>query len=105
MSHHFVRRTRPGARALARDADLVLCEATYGEEEREMAAERAHMTARQAGELAKEAGARSLVITHFSQRYGDVRPLLAESRAVFPETKAARDLKRFTLARPGKGDR
>ena len=88
---------------LARDADLLVHEATFGERRREMAAERGHSTAAQAAEVARRAGAARLVITHFSARYqqdGDetVDDLLAEARAVFPHTEAAHDL--LTLAIP-----
>ncbi|PWB80871.1 MAG: ribonuclease Z [Candidatus Methylomirabilota bacterium] len=55
--------------ALARDADLLFCEAMYLEQDREYAIERHHLTARQAGSLAREARVKELAIFHFSQRY------------------------------------
>ena len=89
---------------LAREADLLVHEATFGEGRRQMAALRGHSTAAQAAEVARRAGARRLVLTHFSARYqegGDetVEDLLAEARAVFPATEAARDLWTLTVPR------
>ena len=57
--------------ALARDADTFFCEAVYLEQDRARAAERHHLTARQAGLLACEAHAKELALFHFSPRYQD----------------------------------
>jgi ribonuclease Z len=95
----FVMDTRVCAAAveLARGADLVVCEATYAAAEAALAEAHAHLTAAQAATIARDAGARRLVLTHFSQRYADTGPLLAEARAVFPDTVAVRDLDRVPL--------
>ncbi|MDP9416916.1 MAG: MBL fold metallo-hydrolase, partial [Actinomycetota bacterium] len=98
----FVMDTRwcDGALALAAGADLLVCEATFLDRDRDLAGRYGHLTARQAAQLALEAGARRLVLTHFSQRYGDdVAPFEAEARAVFPHAVAARDLDRFAIPR------
>lgn len=55
------------------------------------------MTARAAGRLAAEAGVRQLVLTHFSQRYDDVRPLVEEAATEFPDVVAAHDLQTIPL--------
>lgn len=55
--------------ALARDADILFCEAMYLEQDRDCATERHHLTARQAGLLAREAHVKELVVFHFSPRY------------------------------------
>ncbi len=56
-----------------------------------------HLTAADAGRVARDAGARRLVITHFSQRYPDVRVLVDEAAAVFPDVVAAEDLLRVPV--------
>jgi ribonuclease Z len=85
---------------LASGADLLVCESTYLETDRALAEEYAHLTARQAAELARRAGARRLVLTHFSQRYGDdPEPFLREAREVFPDVVAAEDLQRLPMPR------
>jgi ribonuclease Z len=74
----------------AHQADVLVHEATFVEEELERARQTGHSTARQAAELARGAQARMLVLTHLSTRYagGEVRD---EARAVFPATEVPRD--------------
>jgi ribonuclease Z len=77
---------------LARDVDWLIYEATFTNEFIEEARSYGHSTASQAAMMAREAKARHLLITHFSTRYPDPRPLLAEARAIFPETTMAEEL-------------
>jgi ribonuclease Z len=77
---------------LAAGADLVVCEATFASDDTALARRYRHLTAADAGRVARDAGARRLVITHFSQRYPDVRVLLDEASAVFDDVVAAEDL-------------
>jgi ribonuclease Z len=80
----FIMDTRlcDGAFALAEGADMLVCESTFADAEAALAQEYGHLTARQAGRIAAESGARLLVLTHFSQRYerGDEQ-LLADQAA------------------------
>lgn len=87
------------ARELARQADLLVHEATYTEDMSDEAVERGHSTAAEAARVARDANARHLLITHYSPRYEDVEPLLAEARAIFPNTTAARDLLEIDVRR------
>lgn len=86
--------TRPceAARLLARDVDLLIHEATYTSDLIDEAMEHGHSTAAQAGEVARDSGARRLLITHFSPRYTDASVLLKEARSVFAETIQAKEL-------------
>jgi ribonuclease Z len=79
-------------------ADLLVIEATYLNEEVEMASNFAHLTARQAAEFAREAEVKNLILTHISRRYRE-RDVLIEAREVFPQTSVARDFDVFQVKR------
>jgi ribonuclease Z len=91
---------------LAKGVDLLVCESTYLSSEEREARSHGHMTARQAGIVAREAGARRLVLTHFSQRYGSTKPFVEEARAEFSgDVIAVRDGDRVPVPkRPGHED-
>ncbi|OGO64985.1 MAG: ribonuclease Z [Chloroflexi bacterium RBG_19FT_COMBO_55_16] len=75
---------------VCRGADLLVIEATYLEDEADMARDFAHLTARQAAELALQAGVKHLILTHISRRYRE-RDVLAEAQAIIPASYVARD--------------
>ncbi len=98
----FIMDTRlcDAAFALADQADMLVCESTFADTEATLAEEYGHLTARQAGRIAEEAGARLLVLTHFSQRYdaGDGQRLAGEAAGAFGgEIVLARDLSRIPV--------
>jgi ribonuclease Z len=69
---------------LAEGADLFFCEAAFLEKDRERAGERAHLTARQAGELARRAKVKKLHVFHFSPKYeGEAASLYEEAEEAF----------------------
>lgn len=80
---------------LARNATLFVCESTYLEEHKELAKLHHHLTAKQAAQIAKEAGAKELILTHFSARYLNLKTFEQEARTVFPNTHVADDLITF----------
>ena len=96
----FVMDTRlcDGVGELAEGADLLVIEATFVDADAHLAREHGHLTAAQAARVAAEAGARTLVLTHFSQRYPDLGRHLAEARRHFDgEIVVAEDLARVPV--------
>lgn len=92
----FVMDTAPctGAEELADGVDLLVAESTFSDDDAELAAQYAHLTAGQAGTLAASGGVGTLVLTHFSSRYADVNLLAEQARAHAGEAAvvAANDL-------------
>lgn len=78
------------------DADALVIESTYLDEEVDMARRFSHLTAKGAAELAVRAGVRRLILTHISRRHR-AKDVLAEARAIFPNTFVARDLDTFQI--------
>ena len=85
------------AAGLCRGVELMYHEATYAAAEQKLARERGHSTTLDAARAALGAGARRLVIGHFSTRYKQLDELVAEARTLFPETFAAREGETFTI--------
>jgi ribonuclease Z len=79
----------PALAELVRGAEVLYHEATFLEDMRERAAQTHHSTARQAAQLALDAGVGRLLLGHFSSRYKSMEPLLLEAQAVFPAAELA----------------
>jgi ribonuclease Z len=98
-SYAYCSDTRPNKDIIERlrGVDLLYHEATFAQEDASLAHETYHSTARQAAEIAAEAGAGKLLIGHFSSRYKDISQLEMEAREVFPDTTAVNDGDRFEV--------
>ncbi len=84
--------------AAARDADLLICDATYGETgQAALAAEHGHMTFAQAAQTAASAGARRLWLAHYSQMIKDPEEHLPAAAALFPAAVCGEDGMHVTL--------
>ncbi|HLI61587.1 MAG TPA: ribonuclease Z [Solirubrobacteraceae bacterium] len=96
--------TRPTdtMRVAAHGADVLVHEATFAHEELDRAWENGHSTARQAAEVARDAEARMLALTHFSTRH-PLGLLRDEARAVFPDTVLPRDFDTIEIPYPERG--
>ncbi len=82
--------------AACQDADALVIESTYTEEEAELAGQFSHLTAKQAAELAVQANVKQLILTHLSRRYRE-KDILTEAQAIFPNVRVARDLDVFQI--------
>ncbi|OLZ66622.1 ribonuclease Z [Streptomyces sp. IMTB 2501] len=97
----FVMDTRlcAGVHTLAEDCDLLVIESTFLDEDTELAVEHGHLTAGQAAAVARDAGVRHLVLTHFSQRYSEPEEFERQARAAgfAGELTVAHDLQRVPV--------
>lgn len=89
-------------RVAAHGAELLVHDASFADAEAERAAQTGHSTARQAAELAAEAGVGMLALVHVSSRY-DVREVLAQGREAFAATVAPRDFDLVEIPFPERG--
>ncbi|WP_327413963.1 ribonuclease Z [Streptomyces sp. NBC_01233] len=101
----FVMDTRlcDGVYALAEGCDMLVIESTFLDEDERLATDHGHLTAGQAARVARDAGVRHLVLTHFSQRYTDPSEFERQARAAGfeGELTVAEDLVRVPLPKRG----
>lgn len=89
---------------LAKDADVLIHEATFAHKDAQLAFERLHSTSTMAAQVAHLAGVKQLIMTHFSPRYAPgnaimLDDLLEEARAIFPKTRLAYDFLSYDVPR------
>jgi ribonuclease Z len=90
---------------LAQQADVLIHEATFAHQDADLAYQRLHSTSTMAAQVALAAQVKQLIMTHFSPRYApgnpiELKDLLAEARAIFPNTVMASDLWSYEIGRP-----
>ncbi|MBO0445053.1 ribonuclease Z [Enterococcus ureilyticus] len=80
--------------SLAEDADILVHESTFNKDEAKMAKAYYHSTSHQAAQVALNANAKKLILTHISARYltGDIIQLENEAKEIFPNTKIVKDM-------------
>ena len=83
---------------ICKDADALVIESTYLDEEADMAKQFSHLTARMGAELAIKAGVKKLILTHISRRYRE-KDVIAEAQSVFPNVVVARDFDTYQIKR------
>jgi ribonuclease Z len=83
---------------VCKDADALVIESTYLNDEAEMAHEYSHLTAQQGAELAEQAKVKKLILTHISRRYRE-KDVLKEAQLIHPNTSVARDFDVFQIKR------
>ena len=77
--------------------DLLCLECTFANDMEQLASERKHLTAGQAGRLARLAGVKQLLLTHISARYREDEPLISQSREEFENCLLAADNMRIEI--------
>ena len=94
-------RFTPKSIALAKNANVLVHEATYEADKEKTARQHFHSTSKQAATIALEANVQQLYLTHISARYlgHQVSQLEQEARKVFPQTKVVKDFDTFTIGR------
>jgi len=82
---------------LAKDAELLIMEATYESKLENKARQYKHTTAKEAGLIANKANVKKLLMTHFSQRYETVQELEEDAQTVFDQSFCAEDFMKIRL--------
>ncbi len=79
-------------------SNLLICEATLSEDDKGKSRDYNHMSNLDAAKIARKSGAEQLIITHISQRYTNIKPMLAEARKQFKKTKYAKDFDHYKIS-------
>ena len=82
---------------IVQEVDLLYHEATYCEDGAKLARERGHATAKEAATIAKLAGAKQLILGHYSSRYKSLEQFEQEAKQIFPNTTAGEDGMQFEV--------
>ncbi len=84
--------------SFVKNSDLLICESSFGEDMKDFAKERYHLTAKQAGEIAKKSKSKKLILTHISQRYEkSLNQILKEAKKEFKDVEVVKDLDEVEL--------
>jgi ribonuclease Z len=97
ISYIFDTEPCDNANQLAKDSDLMLCEATYHSDLDEKSVQYKHMTAKNAALIASKNNVKKLILCHFSGRYKTTEELENEAKDIFPETQCAYDFMKIKL--------
>src|SRR3989344_136037 len=91
--------TAPTANAvkIAKNSDILIAESTWSRELEKFVMKRKHLTAELAAKMAKQSNAKKLILTHFSQRYKNIKDLESEAKKVFKNTVLAEDFMTVTI--------
>jgi len=82
---------------IARNSDILITESTWSKDLEKFVIKRKHLTAELAAKMAKQANAKKLILTHFSQRYNDIKQLETEARKIFKNTILAEDFMQISI--------
>ena len=83
--------------SFVKNSDLLVSEATWDSSFKDLVKDRKHLTAELAAKLAKSSKSKELILTHFSQRYKNIKDLENEARKVFPNTALAEDFMQINI--------
>ena len=82
---------------IAKDSDILIAESTWSKDLEKFVMKRKHLTAELAAKMAKQSRAKKLILTHFSQRYNDIKQLETEARKIFKNTILAEDFMQISI--------
>jgi len=78
--------------SISKNSDVLICESTYANDNKDKALEFKHLTSEQAALIAKKSKSKQLILLHFSQRYKTTDIILKQAKKIFKNTKCVNDL-------------